>query len=754
MKRFICLFIAAFGWISTASAAVLVVDSTFDTSPPTRTACTAAPGDCSLPGALVRAMNGTTNPGDDDIHFNIPLDDAGCDADSGVCRIVLNGSVTVGVSPSQGLTIDGYTQPGASPNTLPFEQGTNAQIRIEVTGQDLTFRNPFTIRGIAFGIPVNVSLINGQSSSRYEFEGNFFGLRADGVTPFASTGIQLHLIASIGNNGVRIGGLLPAQRNVFGSSAGFNASTPTQECLRNSEVNTIIQNNLIGTDRTGLLPRGCITGLLINRTGTLLGGLDENAGNVIGSHLHRAFQISSSGTVTRILGNLIGMGADGATPLPNVSLMGVDATSTIRGDNSASFVRIEDNLIAYSGLNRPRFPATPPFQQIPGIGNAGRWEVLGNRFLGNKGQPLNLGQSSSFVHLPNDADDADSSSFSRQQNFPVITAFSRMGDTLDLTYSVDSSPQNSQYPLAIEFYRDDGLGGFVPLGRDEYTLAQAQTSVTASFDLPDGVTLGEGDVIVATATSAPQDGAPTGETSELGFYPILLAFSGVPNNVQAGRPATIQVRATALSGPFPPNGVVTLTLNSTPTTHCELSLQPAPQMFESTGSCILIPPQAGNFNVQAYYDAARGSFATANGSSIVLNQPLSVAQPLNEQIGFLSCRAVALEGRTLEIPIHRPSGGQESVSVTLEHIAGTATPGVDYTTPATQTFSWAPGDVSPRVVTIPIASDGIAEPTETFRLRLTDPQNASIQPHALMEISILDGDDQGFRDGFDGGCPQ
>ena len=32
------------------------------------------------------------------------------------------------------MTIDGYTQPGASPNTLPLDQGDNAVLLIEING--------------------------------------------------------------------------------------------------------------------------------------------------------------------------------------------------------------------------------------------------------------------------------------------------------------------------------------------------------------------------------------------------------------------------------------------------------------------------------------------------------------------------------------------------------------------------------------------------------------------------------------------
>jgi hypothetical protein len=93
------------------------------------------------------------------------------------------------------------------------------------------------------------------------------------------------------------------------------------------------------------------------------------------------------------------------------------------------------------------------------------------------------------------------------------------------------------------------------------------------------------------------------------------------------------------------------------------------------------------------------------------------------------------------------------VEVDLQHESGTATPGVDYTPPPDQTLSWGQGDIAPKVISIPIIADGSGEPVETFRLRLANPQNTAIIPHSLIEYSILDGDEQGFADSFEGECP-
>jgi hypothetical protein len=54
-------------------------------------------------------------PGADTINFNIP--------GAGVHTIVLTTWLPNTTDP---VTVDGYTQPGSSPNTLPLAQGTNA----------------------------------------------------------------------------------------------------------------------------------------------------------------------------------------------------------------------------------------------------------------------------------------------------------------------------------------------------------------------------------------------------------------------------------------------------------------------------------------------------------------------------------------------------------------------------------------------------------------------------------------------------
>ena len=99
-------------------------------------------------GSLRQAItDANANAGADIIHFNIP--------GSGVHTITLATKLPNITDP---VTIDGYSQPGASVNTQPLSQGSNAVILIEVDGENLTpgngdgvsvLANMVTIRGLA-----------------------------------------------------------------------------------------------------------------------------------------------------------------------------------------------------------------------------------------------------------------------------------------------------------------------------------------------------------------------------------------------------------------------------------------------------------------------------------------------------------------------------------------------------------------------------------------------------------------------------
>lgn len=131
----------------------------------------------SGPGSLRQAINDANNsPGLDLTSFNIP--------GGGVKTISPTTQLPV---VSEAATIDGYTQPGASPNSLAV--GNNAVLLIELSGNSL----PPNVGGIALvggGITLRGLVIN-----RFDNSGFSGGWELD--WPAAETGMSLRATLSV-----------------------------------------------------------------------------------------------------------------------------------------------------------------------------------------------------------------------------------------------------------------------------------------------------------------------------------------------------------------------------------------------------------------------------------------------------------------------------------------------------------------------------------------------------------------------------
>jgi CSLREA domain-containing protein len=196
--------------------------------------------DCTLREAI-NAANAHASVGPDVIAFDIP--------GAGVHTI----SPTDPLPPiTDPVVIDGYTQPGATPNTLA--SGDNAVLLIELEGSHLgsggnglSIRGDSTVRGLVinrfrfgpFGQGVGIVT----TGSNNVIAGNFIGTSADGTTALGNGGDGI--TAEGGGN--TIGGPRPADRNLISANKGVGVAT--------GGSNTI-QGNLIGTDKTGALGLG------------------------------------------------------------------------------------------------------------------------------------------------------------------------------------------------------------------------------------------------------------------------------------------------------------------------------------------------------------------------------------------------------------------------------------------------------------------------------------------------------------------
>ena len=198
--------------------------------------------------------NANVHPGADAIDFDIP--------GSGVQSITL---ATRGLpAVTDAVTIDGFTQTGAGPNTNGLAAGSNADLRIELTGakSGFTFNtDDVTLRGVvvnrsAPGAPGNPGSAGSAADvlgDRNVIEGSYLGTNATGTAAAAADhddkyftyGVTLYPPSA--DN--RIGGSAPAARNVIsGNNTGIWSRTLGEAI---SAADTIIQGTYFGTNAAG-----------------------------------------------------------------------------------------------------------------------------------------------------------------------------------------------------------------------------------------------------------------------------------------------------------------------------------------------------------------------------------------------------------------------------------------------------------------------------------------------------------------------
>ncbi|HET6546009.1 MAG TPA: CSLREA domain-containing protein [Rhodanobacteraceae bacterium] len=475
---------------------------------------------------------GEPSPTIDTIAFAIP--------GSGV-HTIAPASALPGIT--EAVVIDGYTQPGATPNTLAI--GDNAVLRIEINGSGVGISdNLFTLQGASAGSTVRGLVINGITQTYFNLisggnviEGNFLGTDASGMT-YLGNGNLVSIVPGAGN---RFGGTTPASRNVIAATGH-----PAGGTLFVEAAGTVIQGNYIGVNAagTGALqdPIGTTAvDLEVSAPNTLIGGIDPGAGNVIlGTNTGIDIRTHSAGVT--IQGNLIGTDATGTVGLgggfgisgsfsaPNLTIGGSapGAGNVISGGlKGIELFSVADGLVVQGNKigtdisgTRPvpnhgngihSFSSTPP-RLIggtgPGEGNTiafncsdgldffgGSWTVLGNSIYSNSGVGIH-------APLPEFGGPAT----------PSITSLSIVAGTATLSGVLDGATASANY--RIEFF-----GNVVcdPSGRGEGRTFIGTTDVVTDadghaafgpldFPVPDGEP-----VVTATATD------PDGLTSAFSF---------------------------------------------------------------------------------------------------------------------------------------------------------------------------------------------------------------------------------------------
>lgn len=523
-----------------ASTTLLLVASGLLAAAASGTVFTVTNPDDAGPGSLRQAvLNANAAPGLDTIRFNLPGPGVHSLAPLSALPDITNAVV-----------IDGFSQPGSSPNTLAA--GNNAVLAVRLDGVNLTNGFPVgvslkgvtgcTVRGliiVRFDTGIQLDASSGNTIS-----GNWIGLDFDGVARGnRSTGIDVTCAVFNRSTANLIGGLTPDARNVISGNGTGLSFFPTPA------DHNIVQGNFIGTDATGTLPRGnmfdgihvqaatnitiggaspaarnliCASGTGITLlggsgdivqgnfigldvsgrydlgnlgngimvqgcAGTVLGG--ANAGNSIGNNAQNGIYLLGC-TNTVVLGNSIGTDATGAWPFGNgqagIGLMGTDAT-TIGGP-------------AAGAANLIQLNAGPGVSVQSGARNA----ISANAIFDNGGPGIDLGADGV---TPNDPTDFDTGA-NQLQNYPVLTNVLSAYGATQVRGTLDSTPNAS---FRLEF--------FASAPWDAAGLAEGQTYLGAGSATtgPDGlgafaVTLPAAVAADAWITATATDAA--GNTSE------------------------------------------------------------------------------------------------------------------------------------------------------------------------------------------------------------------------------------------------
>ena len=473
---------------ATATAATYTVTTTADS------------GAGSLRQAILDANNAS---GADTIAFDIP--------GSGIHTIT---PLTALPHVTESLTIDGYTQPGASANTNPFGQPWNAVVLIEIDGENLGSNDAglsfVTGTAVVRGLAINrcSSLTGGAidlpAFGSHVLAGNVIGLDptghfVPGVIYSQTTGIW-----SYGGSNILIGGANPADRNLISGNQGPSGSGGIS--LQSGGVATI-QGNYIGTDATGALQVPNSIGINCQSASVVVGGPAAGQGNLISGNGGGAISLQSC-TSSSIKGNLIGTDLTGAGPLGNLGggIGAVGSVVTIGGLTAG-----EGNTIAFNGNDVAGSAGLE-------IQTGSQATIRGNRIFENVPIGIDVGtyNDNTLGPTPNDETEADNI-----QNYPMLSSVDYGASTTvhaafhskpSATYDVDfySNPACLSHPPALNQGQD--FAGTTPVTTD------ASGNATIDFVLP--VVLAAGQPVTAIATDS------GGHSSE--FSQSILLRSSLP----------------------------------------------------------------------------------------------------------------------------------------------------------------------------------------------------------------------------------
>lgn len=383
---------------------------------------------------------------------NLKIGGNGIDSSNVISGNTLNG---IQINNSNNITVTG--------NMVGVNSLGNTAISNNLHGIDFVLVNNGIIKNNTSSGNTNLG-IQIQTCTGIKIQGNKIGTSKNGD---AMIGNSNHGIQIINCPGTIIGGNRLTEGNIISDNgfAAINLDRNPSSPPSNSD-NCIIKGNLIGTDITGTQNFGNKGISVIAKSNYLIiGGLINNEENVIvGSgatipNLGTGLLLANANYAT-VEGNLIGVGLDSLTPIPN-SLDGVMIAVENVGD-SAQHNIINNNIIAYNLRHSINVGQTfgPPFT----VDNKERFNNLRfNQIYCNGGKGI-------FINLANSADWGNNGKNAPLINQSLTTSSKITGlangllstDVIDIFEMIDcpnctDNPQGKKYVTSVS---PDALGNW------------------------------------------------------------------------------------------------------------------------------------------------------------------------------------------------------------------------------------------------------------------------------------------------------
>jgi len=403
---------------------------------------------------------------------------------------------------SSTLTLNGFTQPGSSPNDLAdgAAEGDNSVHCVALASSSTRALNltpgagqTVTVRGLAFYRATEAQIrVSGSGSA--VLTGNTF---STGTSLF-ELDVPQYAISIDDAPGTRIGGNDPADRNIIGraSIAGVRLGPGSERALI---------RNFIGIGKSGANDVGNGIGVLVDD-----GEFDSIDGNFIGHNDQQGLRVEGSQSVLNVQRNVIGRTQAGLT------FGAANGSDGIRVIASAGMF-LRQNTIVYNGGDGIA------------VQSGARHIDLGiNRTYANVG----LGVELAPIGVDANTTDTGASGANGGQNYPVLTVASG-GDTAG---QVSGTLQSANGDYEITLYRSTfcdesghGEGRFF-IGAASVTISNGGANTDGSVSFSATVTDAGGalDGSPITALAARRGGPDEGNTSEFSAcleYRVIELFA-------------------------------------------------------------------------------------------------------------------------------------------------------------------------------------------------------------------------------------